>query len=412
MTTTVHPTRSRPATSRLFTLYGYPLWVLCGQLGLFVSIFIGYGAYDPFPDKLEVLLVLMFTTGVVLFGPAGHISRAIISLPIVAIAAWWLFSYMWTFNKFGWQRETQIQIPYIVAMVTMMALLPRSAIEKAILNSCYAVIGWTVLYIVTHPGAATINPDGVAGWRGNFIHKNGMAPFMLLAMIVISSFERRKGPRNASFAVAIFLIIMSQSTTTLAAGLLLLPLGIVLNRLSKSDARTSRTLILGTSAGLIVSSYVILLYLPVLLASRGKDPTLSSRTLIWARVIRAAKKRPFTGYGVGGAWINQGAEPTLSMLRGLGFTVFHSHNGFLEMWLILGFIGVGLYLILFFSVIVGGYRLLKLEPEWGRFFMLFPMLILFTSMAEVTTLGMWLTFLCGFRTLQLREAKRHHLIAS
>jgi O-antigen ligase len=80
----------------------------------------------------------------------------------------------------------------------------------------------------------------------------------------------------------------------------------------------------------------------------GKDPTLSGRTDIWKAIVVSALKRPILGYGYM-AFFNgikgENANAGLSVQWG-GLSA--SHNGFLDVWVSLGFVGVGLIVYTFY----------------------------------------------------------------
>ncbi len=410
-TTQVSPSTTTQRSKPLLSIQGHELWILCGQAVLGLCIVVGFDGVSSVAvtPKVFALPLILGAAGVVLLGPKGVMGRLIVSAPVVAVIAWWLMSYSWTYNVFGWTRETTAEIPLIIGVLVAMSLIPIRSIEQAFVYSCHFVIAWTVFWVLSHPGSATINPAGVPGWRGDFIHKNAMAPFMLLAILLILAFERRPRPRLASCGTAILLVAMSQSTTTAVAALVLVPIGLILRRMTKSTNRVSWTR-LGFVAGLVVLiGYLVQTYTTSALALVGKDPTLTDRTKIWSRVLRAASERPLTGYGVGGTWINQGAEPTLSIVRGLGFPVFHSHNGFLEILIQLGAIGLVFYALLALSVVVDGYNLVASSDKWGAVALLFVGLIVLLSLSEVATFGSWLALLCGIRVVLIRKRNAERL---
>jgi O-antigen ligase len=78
------------------------------------------------------------------------------------------------------------------------------------------------------------------------------------------------------------------------------------------------------------------------LASIGKDVTLTGRTALWDLVISNVHQSPVLGWGYRATW--QGDDPiTIVASRLVGnFGVTSSHNGFLEITLQLGVIGLGL----------------------------------------------------------------------
>lgn len=61
--------------------------------------------------------------------------------------------------------------------------------------------------------------------------------------------------------------------------------------------------------------------------------------------------------------MNGSTEPTVTILRTIGFQVFHAHNGALEMMLEIGLAGFLLYLLVLVSTIVHGARVLRVEAE-------------------------------------------------
>jgi O-antigen ligase len=101
-------------------------------------------------------------------------------------------------------------------------------------------------------------------------------------------------------------------------------------------------------------------------------------------------------------WVNLGAEPARSILRPLGFPVFHSHNGYLEIALQLGVVGLLLVLLLMGLVLAAGLRELARDVDMGTFMVLFVALVATTSISEVTTMGVWLALLFVLQTLSVR----------
>lgn len=399
-------TAAAPLPSAMWLLWGRPLWILIAQSGMALTIVLGFGAYQPVKPKVLLLLVLMTMAGTIVLGPIGNWRKIVLSTPPIFVIFWWTSSFLWTWNPFGYERETQIQVPLMLGAILVATLLDREQFAKSLLAGCYLSIIWTVVYTGLHPGPSMIHGDGVPGWHGGFIHKNGMAPFLVFALLVIHTFEHRARVRHVATAVSVFFIVMSQSTTSLAVGLVILPLWIVITRLMRTDPRTRSVGILAASAATFVGGLLAVLYFPVLLQARGKDLTLSRRTEIWAGVWDAIVAEPWLGYGIGGVWIDAGAQPTRSILAGLGFTVFHAHNGFLEFTLELGVIGlIGLFWLLL-AVSATSLRLLRTDAPLGRFLILYVLLIVLTSLSEVTTFGIWLALLCAFRCVQVRELQR------
>jgi O-antigen ligase len=88
---------------------------------------------------------------------------------------------------------------------------------------------------------------------------------------------------------------------------------------------------------------------------------------------------------------------------GLGFIVFHAHNGPIEIMLELGLVGLVLYAAMFTSVLRDGWRLLHRDPAVAQLVLGFCALVVVASISEVLVLGPWLSLLLFLRTLALRS---------
>jgi O-antigen ligase len=250
-----------------------------------------------------------------------------------------------------------------------------------------------------HWGSATINPDGAAGWRGGFPHKNAMAPFMVFAILVLTSLDRPSLRRRAACLLALVLIVMSQSTSALAAGVVVLVACVFLRRFAASETPGRASLLVGGMSGVLVAALLSSTLLPLLLGVRGKDSTLTGRTDIWREVWRAIQRRPWTGYGIGGVWSDPSVDPARSIVRSLGFVVFHAHDGFLEILLLLGVVGLALFVWLLVSTIRLGLVNLRHDTPMAVLAVGYSLLVIVYSISEVIVFGIWLAVLAAFNCL-------------
>jgi O-antigen ligase len=121
----------------------------------------------------------------------------------------------------------------------------------------------------------------------------------------------------------------------------------------------------------------------------NKDLTLTGRTDFWPIIVDKINQRPLLGYGIAGFWQpwrgadDPGGEIIVAATQ---FQPPHSHNGFLDLGLELGWLGVSLYVLSFFNnvakavIYLGKTRL----PEAGL-----PLLLLtYTLMTNLTETGL------------------------
>jgi exopolysaccharide production protein ExoQ len=379
-----------------------PLWILSGQAGIVIATIAGFGARQSVKPKLFDLLLVLALGGLVLLGPVNRIRRVVVSLSFLTYLTWWLLSYVWTANPEFWLNDTQLIVPGSIMLMVIATVLPTPQFIRGILLGAYGGLAYTTLWSVTHPGPAMTHTDGTAGWSGSFGHKNGLAPFMLYAIFAVLAFEKDPRKRRIALVIAIVTIAMSQSTTTYIVAAVLLPFAHFLRTTAAAPPEVRGTRLLVGSLVVLVVAVVSVTYMPALLDAVGKDPTLSRRTEVWEGVIQAIELEPWTGYGIGGVWFDQAAEPTRTIVSSLGFKVFHSHNGFLEILLQLGAVGMVLFVVFLSSYLRTAIQLMSSQPEMSCFAILFAAMILFTSLSEVTTFRIWLMFLGMFHAGMLR----------
>ena len=127
------------------------------------------------------------------------------------------------------------------------------------------------------------------------------------------------------------------------------------------------------------------------LEGMGRDSSLTGRTDIWPRVI-ALVHNPVVGTGFESFWLGSRLEAMQRYQLGLN----ESHNGFLEIWASLGWIGE-LFLV---ALIVGGYRHIiacyRRDPDAGRFRLAYFLSVIVASFTEAafrTESISWIAFL-------------------
>lgn len=403
MTTVATPDAFAPPTVESDRSDG-ELWIVAGQIALVVAIVMGFGAVLEFGPRLEILLLVIPMAAMFVLAPPQRSRRLVLSIPVLLYVSWWMLSVTWTGNTGGFIVDSQKPLLFTAALVALVCYLPLASFTRGLVLACYVTIAWTILYTGLNPELAMINEDGVPGWRGGFIHKNGMAPFMLFAILTIATFERHRLRRAVGIVAAFVFVVMAQSTTSLIAGVTMLAAWWGIRALARVPReRRAQVLVVGAVLGFSAVA-LTMSWLPSVVTAFGKDPTLTSRTDIWAGVVNAIGERPVQGYGIGGVWIDQAAPQTRAIQQELGFVVFHSHNGYLEIALHLGLVGAALFAILLISTGRRALEFLESERWLGTYVLMFITLVLVTSISEVTTFGMWFAMLCALATLMARIA--------
>ncbi|MCL1467689.1 O-antigen ligase family protein [Argonema galeatum] len=191
-------------------------------------------------------------------------------------------------------------------------------------------------------------------WAGVLYSKNAFSGLMCLSAILwylhavyqpkgrwlslgmtVLSFAFMKRAKSAGALVTSFILIAFSSYLR------------YVKRLNFQWAFTAVVLFLVISASL---SILITDNLPLIVVDwLGKDLTFTGRTTIWAMIIPLANKRPVFGYGYVGFWQPWRGfdDPAHSVITDNEWRPPNSHNGFIEIYVQLGWIGLILFFLAF-----------------------------------------------------------------
>jgi exopolysaccharide production protein ExoQ len=214
------------------------------------------------------------------------------------------------------------------------------------------VVVVSLLFCAAFPGAAVEVGGNAGAWRGPFPQKNPFARIMLIAgisFLLLTPKDRfGKYLRWGLFGLASMLMILANSKTALILFafllLLLLPLYKALRWRSTIfvPCAIATLLIVGSMTIMFVGNWEnIAQFL-------GKDPSLSGRTDLWEVAIEKVVERPLFGYGYQSFWVDTGEANyvwnAIAKLQG-DYKPPHAHNGFINISLDLGLVGLILFLL-------------------------------------------------------------------
>jgi O-antigen ligase len=268
--------------------------------------------------------------------------------PILLLPALTIASSLWSIDPILTLRRSSF---FTLSTIMSIYLGERFTIEEfANLFAeaqCWLIFGSVAMFLISP--AKVLDPSHLGAWKGLTIHKNvfgeSMAVTVLLLMLV-----RLNGHhvfRAILFAASVLLLYLAHSITpTLACGvvILLVPVLRRVSRLRIQERIVAYALFGGTA---LLAIFLVANYSDDLLPLLGKDSTLSGRAQLWSLVMDAIWKRPIFGYGYEAFW--QGFKgDSRGILEATGWLVPMAHNGYLDLWLSLGLVGMAAYSLLFF----------------------------------------------------------------
>jgi exopolysaccharide production protein ExoQ len=227
-------------------------------------------------------------------------------------------------------------------------------------------------------------------WQGIYSQKNILGNNMAMAFTVFMVLGASRSAYrwiNFLFAgVALVLVILADSVTAIFVCMTIL-CAFLLFRFFRQKIHRRRRYFLGFSvivAGAV--AYCVSNFSEVL-SLAGRDENMTGRFQIWSLVWTAIASHPLLGYGYGAFW--RGIDgPSADVWDALGSQIiFHAHNGFLDIWVDIGLLGLGVFLAGYVSYFRRAWLLFinTMEPEliWPVLFMTF---LLLSDLTEATFL--------------------------
>jgi len=280
------------------------------------------------------------------------LSRAL-TLPLLATLAAFAVSAMLSSYPDVAGRRLVLAI-FNIFQATMLVLLPYGREHFArllasaaivILAACY--FGVAFLPRLSIHQATDIAEPGLAGdWRGLFTHKNGAGAGMVL-LIFIGIFIYRTWNRAIAVGIitlsAIFLYFThSKSPINLLSVVFLI--SYLLPRLR--SGMVAFVLIAGIPLMLNLLSVGSVMFGPVhdLIAHLMSDPSYTGRDVIWQFALDHVRQRPLFGFGFEAFWGMPDLVADWNYLESWGYRASDAHNGYLNLAVTTGLVGLGLSL--------------------------------------------------------------------
>jgi len=228
---------------------------------------------------------------------------------------------------------------------------------------------------------------GFAGeWKGVFGHKNDLGVFMIFLLTPAFHLRPTTLPmqlgRVIYILLGLLLIFESQSKTAWVICLIYMAYVFAARYLGRFKRIDQVFLVLLAASAVLFVSFVLYQNLDLLTGSLGKDATFSGRTRIWSAVLTSISKRPLLGYGYGGFWRGLSGESG-NVISSVGFGVPHAHSGYLNIWLQIGAVGLGLFLASLFIALRNAFACFKPDrPMWVDWYAGLLLLVVLANLDE------------------------------
>jgi exopolysaccharide production protein ExoQ len=312
----------------------------------------------------NVYTFLLVASVIVLLGRSRRVAELLRSnWPIVLFFAYCAVSILWSDYPFvAFKRWSKGVGDLLMVLIVLTELEPETALKRLLSRTAFILVPLSVLFIKYFPELGReYNPwTWLPMYCGVTETKNELG--MLCMIFGLGSLWRllasyRADPSSqrtrqliahgAILTMVFWLFWMANSMTSLACFLLAGSL-IAVTSLAR-QAPTPAMVHLLVAGVVAVSAFVLFSGSSgSVLQTMGRDPTLTGRTGIWDAVL-SVSGNPLLGTGYESFWLGDRLE-RVGELTAPG--IQEAHNGYLELYLNLGWVGVSLLAVL----IVTGYR--------------------------------------------------------
>ncbi len=219
-------------------------------------------------------------------------------------------------------------------------------------------------------------------WRGVFWNRNHlgtlMSMFNIVYLFLMVHYFLKDRPQSVfwgvSYLLTLALVLFSKSATALVVTVLLNSAFLLLLIWLKIRHLLTGKHYYALAGIFLVSIIALFINLDFLFGLLGRDSSLTGRIDLWQYLLQdVVSKHPLFGYGFGAIWNIRSFRVETASRIGWAFPVLIGDNGFMDILLHLGVIG----LVIFLGILIAGYvRALKIIRSQIGILSFFPLFVL------------------------------------
>jgi exopolysaccharide production protein ExoQ len=322
-------------------------------------------------DRAVFTLVLALGV-IVLLGRAGRVGTILRSnLPILLYFLYCLTSALWSdFPDVAVKRWFKASGDIVMVLILLTDPDWVAALKRILIRLGNVLVPLSLLFSRWYPEyGRSFSHAGEPYWTGVTPEKNALGALCLvygLAFLYyfLETYREEKSTRRKNLlmaysvviVIALYLLDQSRSATALASFFLAgLPMVLIFRYPTFRKPALVHLMVLG-SLGVAVSALFFNMG-SGMLEEMGRNVTLTGRTAIWQAALSLAES-PVVGTGFESFWIGPRYE---HMAELTGMYLNQAHNGFLEIYLNLGWIGIALLAL----VLITAYRRVVTGVRWA-----------------------------------------------
>ncbi len=360
------------------------------------------------PTDRFVLIALLVVGVIVLLSRQRKVGKLLAAnVPILLFFAYCAISCSWSdYPDVAFKRWIKFLGDFVMVLVVLTELDPLTAVKEVLAYAGFVLVPVSVLLIKYYPdlGRGYHPWDWTPYYTGVTTNKNELGYVCLVfglasiwRILSVVSGERTTGKtgvlvaHGTILAMVFWLFAMAGSMTSLSCFLM----GTVIVMTANMRIVTRRPWAVHLIVGTMLAASVSTLFLDVgsgVLETMGRNPTLTGRTEIWRLVLKMTGN-PILGTGFESFWLGKRLEKMWSVYW---WHPNQSHNGYIEIFVNLGWLGVLLLSVLILTNYQNVVKAFRSKSEAGKprlAFFVVAVAYNFTESAFKAMHPVWIVFL-------------------
>ena len=285
---------------------------------------------------------------------------------LLAFFAYLLISVLWSdYPDVSFKRWVRTTGDLLMAGVVVTEADPLEAIKTLLRRGACVLLPLSIVLIKYFPAIGVgYTEDGLQKmWMGVTTHKNVLGYLAMILGIatlndILTTWRSKRVVIDALLLLMTLGLLAGSSSASSKTSWMGFALGVYLLMTYRLSARArSYKLVMPFLLLLSFATYVAVsdsFFEPAMKAV-GRDATLTGRTDIWAAVLDIGPRDPVVGRGYGSFWIGNLSNDVWNR-RGIYAHIQQSHNGYLDVYIELGALGLAVLA----GVVLSSYRDIRL----------------------------------------------------
>lgn len=296
----------------------------------------------------------------------------------------------------------------------------KPILEIILFFAFFSVVISYILILIFPSIGRLENPVFLGAWRGLFWHRNHLGSLMALfssLFILNASMERDHFARFllniVLFVLSAILVFGSRSATGILIFFVLIGVLLIAFLWQKNHDRFKLKHYITIGVCFIVILVFVLINLDFVFGLVNRDTTMTGRIPLWNDILSNHwLQKPIIGYGFGVFWNQESVRIMLQEQHNWRYPVWFGDNGFLDILLNTGIIGLTLFLTFYIISVIRSIKVFYFIPNQMT---LYPLLIIiyiffanisYSFLLEVDQFVWMLLIIAATLSLRMQESKK------